>query len=931
MLLVLIFMPSGVRAQAGPSNAQATQGHYSPQKLDQFDAERVSKLSELTPALRADSAEEFRKALNQLKSLNEEGVLKAWQVATQNPNAQLRQEAVRAFEQVRVRLWRNEYVPEIVKVPANASEINALTFGRQLDIKVLGSRGASSIVLLTPFALGRLQAAGEAGGTLYSSIEELQRAARAGNKEAATLASEYESLLGPQNFQVRVAVIDRSKTRPPDPGYSDWLGDREDIVAHNANYLAKLDVFSSDGSAGSIASHVAEGYTRRGYALAGFFTVDEFATRIAHFFPGETFDAGSRPPSVSRSGVIAPELANGQFHSYEQTLAEFTSLASANPTMAQVVQLGTSFEGREIFALKITHNISTPDPSKPDALVTGCHHAREWISVEPPVYFAHQLLDDYNTNDVSRYLVDHLVIWIVPVVNPDGLEYTQQSPNDQLDPIRLWRKNRRPINLADCGTEGIGVDLNRNYNFQWRLPSDQPCNTTDDVGASDNPGDETFRGPTPDSELEIKAIEALTNDPSHHFVVRLDYHNFDQLVLYPWGYQGPPDVDSSVQSAMARKMAASIQNLTGTSYTPEQSIFLYITTGDSSDYAYGVDHTAIPILVELRPSCCDFPVPEDQIGPVDQESWASASALLEWGDGPAILQAVQAYQQEPDNTFSRLVYSAHWENTGSSSSSGPARHMVIDARSQELDPGPIQVRLQFSKPMDSTSSPTITLGRQSPFNELTLQPNGSAEGWQKGLYSNDTWIGEATIPAGGDTTDPWRLAAAATDIAGLNVDGDPSTIASYATGTGGWIGYEGQPTPGDTTNILPLNLQPGRVEIAVDSPTGGERFVSGTPITVNWTLSTNTGFTPDEQQLWLSTDSGITFTQVAGAIPGTADTFSLTLPNLTTAEGRMRVVARNTSLGISVVGDTPSNFTIGSNVQSGISISVVSAQIVNQA
>ncbi|MGH9829174.1 MAG: hypothetical protein ACREDR_38645, partial [Blastocatellia bacterium] len=278
------------------------------------------------------------------------------------------------------------------------------------------------------------------------------------------------------------------------------------------------------------------------------------------------------------------------------------------------------------------------------------------------------------------------------------------------------------------------------------------------------------------------------------------------------------------------------------------------------------------------------------------------------------------------------VYSAHWVASASSGAgSSAARQLVIDARFQELEPGPIQVRMQFSKPMDEALTPAATLGRQSPFNELTLQANGSVEGWQKTVYSNDTWIGEATIPSGGDTTDPWTLSVAATDPAGLGVDGDPSTLADYATGTGGWMGYEGQGTGSDNTNLLPPSLQPGRVEIAVDSPIGGEHLAAGAPLTVNWTLSTNVGFTPTEQQIYLSTDSGVTFIQLAGGISGSADSFNVSLPLLTTTEGRIRVVARNTSIGSAALGDSLSNFTIGANVGSGVSLTFVSSQLVNQA
>src|SRR5262249_30781330 len=363
-----------------------------------------------------------------------------------------------------------------------------------------------------------------------------------------------------------------------------------------------LDVFSSDGSAAAINAHIEEQYTKRGYVLGGFYTPAEFSSTIDRYFPGKRFNSGAAAQPPVRSALV-PELSNGRFHSYQDALNECQAIAQAHPNLAQVVNLGPSYEGRQIFALKISRSPSVDDRSKPDVLITGCHHAREWVSVEPPMYFAGQLVNQYATSDLARYLVDHLQIWIVPVVNPDGLTYSQGSPNNQLDGVRLWRKNRRPVNSGGCSS-GIGVDLNRNYDYQWRLPGDQPCPYFfDDNGASDDPANEVYRGPSAGSEPELKALQVLTNDPNHHFAARIDYHNYKQLILYPWGYQVPASVDASAQSTLAKRMSDLALATSNVFYQPEQSIGLYITTGSSTDYSYAVNRVPAPFVVELRPDC----------------------------------------------------------------------------------------------------------------------------------------------------------------------------------------------------------------------------------------------------------------------------------------------------------------------------------------
>ena len=96
------------------------------------------------------------------------------------------------------------------------------------------------------------------------------------------------------------------------------------------------------------------------------------------------------------------QAASQHYHSYEQAQNEFKALAAAHPDLAAYVKLGQSYEGRDIFALKITRDAAADHTNKPDVLITGCHHAREWISVEAPIYFANQLINNYASDDFVR-------------------------------------------------------------------------------------------------------------------------------------------------------------------------------------------------------------------------------------------------------------------------------------------------------------------------------------------------------------------------------------------------------------------------------------------------------------------------------------------------------------------------------------------------
>ena len=84
--------------------------------------------------------------------------------------------------------------------------------------------------------------------------------------------------------------------------------------------------------------------------------------------------------------------------------------------------------------------------------------------------------------------------WFVLVANPDGYQYTFQSPD-----TRLWRKNLRDNNGNGTIEVGDGVDPNRNYPEHFNY---------DEEGSSSVPSSDTYRGPGEASEPETQAMSA---------------------------------------------------------------------------------------------------------------------------------------------------------------------------------------------------------------------------------------------------------------------------------------------------------------------------------------------------------------------------------------------------------------------------------------
>ncbi len=150
------------------------------------------------------------------------------------------------------------------------------------------------------------------------------------------------------------------------------------------------------------------------------------------------------------------------------------SLARMHPEVVSPRwSIGQSHEGRDIWCLRVSDN-PTVDEDEPEILLDGLHHAREIITSEFALMFVAHLAESYGTDPVATWLVDHRELYVVPIVNPDGLMY-----NEQTEPQGggMWRKNRR-----DNGDGSRGVDLNRNYPYAWattiRAPVPSPATRT---------------------------------------------------------------------------------------------------------------------------------------------------------------------------------------------------------------------------------------------------------------------------------------------------------------------------------------------------------------------------------------------------------------------------------------------------------------------
>ncbi|MEW6456134.1 MAG: M14 family metallopeptidase [Acidobacteriota bacterium] len=300
---------------------------------------------------------------------------------------------------------------------------------------------------------------------------------------------------------------------------------------------------------------------------------------------------------------------NGMFHSYRELEKDIHELEKKYPEIFKVTSIGTSIEGRNIYAIKISDNVSQ-DEKESEILFVGAHHAREWISVEVPYLLAHYLSQEYSSNPEIKKIVDSSEVWFVPLLNPDGLEYS-------INVYRYWRKNRR-----DNGNGTFGVDLNRNYGYMWGI---------DDKGSSPSTYSQVYRGKYPFSEPETAFLRDFMSQ--RKFAAAVSYHNYSQVILYPWGYTKIISKDRDLFHYLSGEMAKLITNVRENTYGYGQgSLIMYLTNGDYIDWVYGVFN--IPsFTIELNPKdfiSGGFITPESEIFPVFWENLPAALFLINW-------------------------------------------------------------------------------------------------------------------------------------------------------------------------------------------------------------------------------------------------------------------------------------------------------------
>jgi len=311
----------------------------------------------------------------------------------------------------------------------------------------------------------------------------------------------------------------------------------------------------------------------------------------------------SKPMYDDKSGR---RIINGTFPRYGDVIAWMQDVSIAYPELATTFSIGPTTQSRPMQVL----TLGIGGTNKWRVWIDAGLHAREWLSPTTAIYVAERLIEGYVANDPSiMQMLQFFDFHIMPVANPDGYEYCFTGE-------RLWRKNRRPINV-NC----VGVDLNRNFGFQWG-----------GVGSESDPCSNLYRGPNPESEVEVQNFARYILNDASKYMMYYAYHTWGELFFTRWDYTGDVFVPEHAQLIdLATRAVNTINAVNGENYlagiAPD---LMYAFAGSSSDWARGAANIRYSFLTELRDEDGNygFVAPVEEIEPCGRENWAGLQSVL---------------------------------------------------------------------------------------------------------------------------------------------------------------------------------------------------------------------------------------------------------------------------------------------------------------
>lgn len=213
-----------------------------------------------------------------------------------------------------------------------------------------------------------------------------------------------------------------------------------------------------------------------------------------------------------------------------KTLSHYVDLIQRIHTDTESISIGSSLLGRKIHAIKFGRG-------KKKVLYVGAHHGMEWLTSAFLIAFVNDffesLVRSISVGGINlKFLYDNVTFFVIPMLNPDGVEYSLNG-TDTENPLydRVIKMNRGSSDFSRWQANARGVDLNHNYDFGFYEYKKLEL----DAGIIDG-APTRYSGESPESEPETAAICSLVR--SIGFSLAFTLHSQGEEIFYRYNGEG---------------------------------------------------------------------------------------------------------------------------------------------------------------------------------------------------------------------------------------------------------------------------------------------------------------------------------------------------------------------------------------------------------
>lgn len=152
-------------------------------------------------------------------------------------------------------------------------------------------------------------------------------------------------------------------------------------------------------------------------------------------------------------------LTYDRFLPYQDLTKLLEAWQDTHPGLIELSSIGRSWEGRDIWLATLTSAVTGPAGDKPGFLVEASIHANELTGSFAALHLIERVLSGYGSDERVTRLLDTRVLYIVPRVNPDGVERVLEEGRYIRSSVRPHPRERQEPGLQVGDVDGDGRSL----------------------------------------------------------------------------------------------------------------------------------------------------------------------------------------------------------------------------------------------------------------------------------------------------------------------------------------------------------------------------------------------------------------------------------------------------------------------------------------